>query len=221
MLNQLSIYNLGAIVLSLYYLFLWNPYKGVGRGGKSSTVSDNFTMISTSDLSELITSPTVTTLLNSTAVLISSAALHGTSAGTRNMSALIHSVTPKTLSYKQKRSSERVSDFEEKLKTSFKPFYIPNKLSSKEDILTKNNNIIFVESFSNGKEKRIKQPKILSRNVVGGDKNSMKRKLRTLDLNNVKPKSPSFEMYNLINPQPFYLEDPFTTYAKGISFMNE
>ena len=209
---QLTIHNLGAIVLSLYYLFLWNPYKGV-QSGKSSTTADNSTIISPSDLSDLITSPTVTTLLNSTAVLISSAALLGT-AGTRNVNDSFDSVTPKTLKYKQKRSSERVSNFEERLKTSFSPFYIPSKLISSKDMLTKKNGVISMEPVLQGEHKGIGQSNILTHNIVGGDRKNIKRKLRTLDLETVKSKSP-YEMYNLVNPQPFYLEDPFTTYAKG------
>ena len=209
---QLPIHNLGAIVLSLYYLFLWNPYKGV-QSGKSSTTADNSTIISPSDLSDLITSPTVTTLLNSTAVLISSAALLGT-AGTRNVNDSFDSVTPKTLKYKQKRSSERVSNFEERLKTSFSPFYIPSKLISSKDMLTKKNGVISMEPVLQGEHKGIGQSNILTHNIVGGDRKNIKRKLRTLDLETVKSKSP-YEMYNLVNPQPFYLEDPFTTYAKG------
>ena len=200
--------------MSLYYLFLWNPYKGVGKGSKSSTISDNSTVISTTDLSELLTSPTVTTLLNSTAVLLSTALLKAS--GTKSMNADFESVTPKTLSYKQKRSSERVSNFEEKLKTSFKPFYIPNRILSSEEL--RKNNLIFVNSISNGDEERIIQPNILSHNIFGDDRKGIKRNLRTLDLENVKAKS-TFEKYNLVNPQPFYLEDPFTTYAKGESLV--
>ena len=142
---------------NVYYLFLWNPYKGVGKGSKSSTISDNNTVISTTELSELLTSPTVTTLLNSTAVLLSTALLKAS--GTKSMNVDFESVTPKSVSYKQKRSSERVSNFEEKLKTSFKPFYIPNRIRSSEEL--KKNNLIFVSSISNGDEERIIKPNIL------------------------------------------------------------
>ena len=162
-----------------------------------------------------MTSPTVTTLLNSTALLLSSASLLK-AGGTKSMNANFESVTPKTLSYKQKRSSERVSNFEETLKTSFQPFYIQNRISNSEDVLTNKNDVVFVKSTSKGDEERILQPNSLSHNAFGVDTKSMKRKLRTFDLENVKAKS-QFEKYNLVNPQPFYLEDPFTTYAKGTS----
>ena len=75
-----------------------------------------------------------------------------------------------------------------------------------------------MSSISNGDEERIIKPNILSHDIFGDDRKGIKRNLRTLDLENVKAKS-TFEKYNLVNPQPFYLEDPFTTYAKGESLV--
>ena len=119
-----------------------------------------------------MTSPTVTTLLNSTALLLSSASLLKAT-GTKSMNANFESVTPKTLSYKQKRSSERVSNFEETLKTSFQPFYIQNRISNSEDVLTNKNDVVFVKSTSKGDEERILQPNSLSHNAFGVDRKSM------------------------------------------------
>ena len=210
----------GAIVLSLYYLFLWNPYKGLDRN--SLTTASNSTNDSNFDSAEqpvtealILQTPTVTPLLNSTAVFFSTVPvlipLIGSIAnGMKGNSDL---VTPKASRYKQKRSSEKVLNFEDKLKTSFSPFFLSDKSNPKTKLLIKRDNVLLDSSLLKSEYKRSGEQEVVNNKIVEDDKKGLKQRLRTLGLENVRTESP-YEMYKVIN-QPFYLEDPFTTYAKG------
>ena len=73
---------------------------------------------------------------------------------------------------------------------------------------------MFLESsLSKSEYKRSGEYEISKNKIVGDDKQGIKERLRALGFENVKTESP-YETHKVIN-QPFYLEDPFTTYAKG------
>jgi len=211
--------SLGAIVLSLYYLFLWNPYKGIPT--TASTAAFNSTNNSNFHSSEPVTealirqTPTVTPLLNSTAVLLSTVPvlipLIGSIAnGLKGNSNL---VTPKVSRYKQKRSSDKVLNYEDKVKTSFSPFFLPEKSHLKTELLMNKDNIFLESSLLKSEYKRSGEQEIGKNKFVGDDRQGVKERLRTLGFENVRTESP-YETHKVIN-QPFYLEDPFTTYAKA------
>ena len=126
--------------------------------------------------------------------------------------------TPKTLSYKQKRSSEKLVAFDDsKLKTSFSPFFLkPAKFSSKKKELLIRPNKVFESSVINNDYKinGAKKKKFDTKSKRKEDQADMKISLQSLgSLDNVSPTiETQYEMY-----KPFYLEDPFTTYAKGIA----
>ena len=207
----------------MYYLFLWNPYKGVSKHltEKTLTTASNYTNNLSFDSSEpvsealLVQTSTVTPLLNSTAVLFSAipslipliASISNGKKGNSNL------VTPKASRYKQKRSSENVLNFEDKLITSYSPFFLPKKSNPKTELLMKKGNVLLDSSVLKSEYKRSGEQEIVKDILVGGDKKGVNKRLQTLGLENVRTESP-YEMYKVINP-PFYLEDPFTTYAKG------
>ena len=202
----------------MYYLFLWNPYKGLDNkhlAEKTLTTASNSTNDSNFDSSEPVTealllqTPTVNPLLNSTAVLFSTV-IGSIANGINGNSDL---VTPKASRYKQKRSSEKVLNFEEKLKTSFSPFVLPDKGNPKTELLMNRREVFLDSSVLKSEHKRSGEQEIAKNTLVGVDKKGVNKRLRTLGLKNVRTESP-YEMYKVINP-PFYLEDPFTTYAKG------
>ena len=216
-------------MLSLYYLFLWNPYKNTsklsGEAKSTTALFSNFTSNSNFESPESITSAalhvqtsTVSNLLNSSTLFISAASLIGNLArGVKDNSMNINA-TPKTLSYKQKRSSEKLVTFDDsKLKTSFSPFFLkPAKFSSKKKELLIRPNKVFESSIINNDYKinGAKKKKINAKSIKKEDQADMKISLQSLgSLDNVSPTiKTQYEMY-----KPFYLEDPFTTYAKGIA----
>ena len=216
-------------MLSLYYLFLWNPYKNTsklsGEAKSTTALFSNFTSNANFESPESITSaalhvqtPTVSNLLNSSTLFISAASLIGNLArGVKDNSMNINA-TPKTLSYKQKRSSEKLVTFDDsKLKTSFSPFFLkPAKFSSKKKELLIRPNKVFESSVINNDYKinGAKKKKFDTKSKRKEDQADMKISLQSLgSLDNVSPTiKTQYEMY-----KPFYLEDPFTTYAKGIA----
>ena len=217
-------------MLSLYYLFLWNPYKNTSRlsGEAKSTTAlfSNFTSNSNFESPESITSAaalhvqtsTVPNLLNSSTVFISAASLIGNLARGVKDNSMRMIATPKTLSYKQKRSSEKLVAFDDsKLKTSFSPFFLkPAKFTSKKKELLIRPNKVFESSVINNDYKinGAKKKKINAKSIKKEDQADTKISLQSLgSLDNVSPTiKTQYEMY-----KPFYLEDPFTTYAKGIA----
>ena len=110
---------------------------------KHSTNNSNFHSSEPVTEALIIQTPTVTPLLNSTAVLLSTVPvlipLIGSIAnGLKGNSNL---VTPKVSRYKQKRSSDKVLNYEDKLKTSFSPFFLPEKSHPKTELLMNRDNI--------------------------------------------------------------------------------
>lgn len=218
-------------MLSLYYLFLWNPYKNTskfsGEAKSTTALFSNFTSNSNFESPESITSAalhvqtsTVSNLLNSSTVFISAASLIGNLARGVKDNSMRMMVTPKTLSYKQKRSSEKLVTFDDsKLKTPFSPFFLkPAKFSSKKKELLIRPNKVFESSVINlynndYKINGAKKKKFDTKSIRKEDQADTKISLQSLDsLDNVSPTiRTQYEMY-----KPFYLEDPFTTYAKGI-----
>ena len=208
----------GAIVLSLYYLFLWNPYKGLEHHkhleektlttASNSTHELNFSSSEPVPQALLVQTPTVTPLLNSTAVIFSTVLIPVLGSIANGINGNSDLVTPKASRYKQKRSSEKVLNFEDK--TSFSPFFLADKSNPKTELLMKRG---MDSSVLKSEYKRSGEQKIFKNIIVGDDNKGVHKRLRTLGLENVRTESP-YEMYNVINP-PFYLEDPFTTYAKG------
>ena len=188
---------------------------------KTLTTAPNSTHNLSFDSSEpvsealLVQTSTVTPLLNSTAVLFSAipslipliASISNGKKGNSNL------VTPKASRYKQKRSSENVLNFEDKLITSYSPFFLAKKSNPKTELLMKKGNVLLDSSVLKSEYKRSGEQEIVKDILVGGDKKGVNKRLQTLGLENVRTESP-YEMYKVINP-PFYLEDPFTTYAKG------
>ena len=120
-----------------------------GEAKSTTALFSNFTSNSNFESPESITSAalhvqtsTASNLLNSSTLFISAASLIGNLArGVKDNSMNINA-TPKTLSYKQKRSSEKLVTFDDsKLKTSFSPFFLkPAKFSSeKKELLIRAN----------------------------------------------------------------------------------
>ena len=186
-------------------MFLWNPYK---NSEETKTPTEE-PIVSALNLH----TTTLPTLLNTTAVLISptiySVSIIGTVASGVNNNSNVGQ--PKALAYKQKRSSEKVVNSQDKPKTSFSPFFLPAMSNSNSEPLLKRN-VILDRPVRNSVYKR-SGSKVIQTSV--DDQKGVRRRIRTLGLGDVKTETP-FGKYKVID-QPFYLEDPFTTYAKGIS----
>ena len=204
---------LGAIVLSLYYLFLWNPYGNEKAKNAPTALASTSARNSNHQLLEPMNSaanlqaPTVSTLLNATAVIISTTkSLMGRA--TNRPHQMTNLSTPKALAYKQKGNRERLAIIPVKKSNSVAyPFQAKSHSNSKT--LTNAQKLDPNPTQSNV-YKRIGS-NIMQNSV--DDKNVAKRRVSTLDIRDINTES-AFGIHK-IKGKPFYLEDPFTTYAKG------
>ena len=104
-------------------------------------------------------------------------------------------VTPKTFMIKQKRSSDTVFNFEDKIKTSFSPTILTAKPKSTRKSLLKRKGL-FDKSVLKGDYIRYEKQNAISNNVRNAHKDT-KKTFRVAGLRNVKTESP-FDVYNIV-----------------------
>ena len=188
-------------------MFLWNPYK---KSDDLKTTTETTTNLdSTLQSPEPVASAlsvqtsTLSTLLNTSAVLISAASILGTIASGVNDNSM-----PKVSAYKQKRSSEKGVEYHGNPKHPFSPFFLPTIYDS--DSSTKRK-IVFDTPIKESVNEN-SGTKLIQNGVK--EQKRPRRKIKTSSFVDEKTKAPNNKYKT--HGERFRLEDPFTTYVKGI-----